>query len=85
MYTQYVTVPGGPVAETIGDSYTESEATCAHILDNFENSFKADPETFVHVERTDSLHLFVTSKDENGKETNSCYWFKKIKQRDYLE
>lgn len=85
MYTQYVTVPGGPVTETIGDTYTESKAECAYMLDNFENSFKADPETFVHVERTDPLHLFVTSKDAEGKETNSCYWFNKIKQRDYLE
>ena len=85
MYTQYVTVPGGPVTETIGDSYTESEAECAHILDSFENTFKANPETFVHVERTDPLHLFITSKDAEGNETNSCYWFNKIKQRDYLE
>ena len=23
--------------------------------------------------------------DAEGKETNSCYWFNKIKQRDYLE
>lgn len=85
MYTQYVTVPGGPVTETIGDTYTESEAECAHILDSFENTFKANPETFVHVERTDPLHLFITSKDAEGNETNSCYWFNKIKQRDYLE